>query len=147
MLRTLPWGRFSFIPAPSRGSEPLGRTLYLRQLQGNGLQLNITFNPRAVPRPQRLLGAVPFQEGRCTHGLQDVVVTTTLHASGHGLLGHKNMGFTQTNLPHGHQRYLIRSMPPGAGETNHFSPSTSLKNLQFLYKKTKLGFFSVLPKQ
>lgn len=75
--------------------------MYLGQLQGNGLQLNITFDPRAVPGPQRLLGAVSFQEGGCTHRLQDVVVTATLHASGHGLLCHKNTGSTQTNLPSG----------------------------------------------
>lgn len=75
--------------------------MYLGQLQGNGLQLNITFDPRAVPGPQGLLAAVSFQEGRCAHRLQDVVVTATLHASGHGLLCHKNIGSTQTRLPAG----------------------------------------------
>lgn len=132
-------GWFSLTPASSNGSEPR-EEMYLGQLQGNGLQLNITLNPRAVPGPQRLLGAVSFQEGGCTHRLQDIVVTATLHASGHGLLHHKNthqpsfwlllsttLGIeaereTKPWAVAQHHCYPVHLMPPVVGEMNHFSP-------------------------
>jgi hypothetical protein len=60
--------------------------VYLRERQGNGLQLNVTFNSGTVPGPQGLLGTVSLQESRGTHRLQDVVVTATVRAPGHGFL-------------------------------------------------------------
>lgn len=48
--------------------------------------MNVALDPRAVPRPQGLFGAVSLQESRCAHGLQDVVMRAALHALVHGLL-------------------------------------------------------------
>lgn len=66
---------------------------YLREFQGNGLQVNITFYSGSVPRAQRLFGAVSLQKSRCTHRLQDVVMVTTLHAPIHGLLSVTRMAY------------------------------------------------------
>jgi len=59
---------------------------YLREFQGDGLQMNIALDPGSVPRPQRLFGAISLQKSGCTHGLQDVVMIAALHALVHGLL-------------------------------------------------------------
>lgn len=59
---------------------------YLREFQGDGLQMNIALDPGTVPRPQRLFGAVSLQKSRRAHRLQDVVMIAALHALVHGLL-------------------------------------------------------------
>lgn len=76
----------SFHP-PTEGTQALGAPGHLRELQGDGFQLNVTLDAGPVPRPQWLLGAVSLQESRCTHGLQDIAVTATVGTPGHGLLG------------------------------------------------------------
>lgn len=63
-----------------------GKRGYLREFQGDGLQLDVAFKTGSVPRPQRLFAAVSPQKGRGADRLQDVVMIAALHALAHGLL-------------------------------------------------------------
>lgn len=92
---------------------------YLRELQGNGLQVNITFDSGSVPRAQRLFGAVSLQKSRCTHGLQDVVMVTTLHAPVHGLLSVTRMAVITADV------------------SQIESPGAMLSNLQHMTSESK----------